>query len=69
MARASATVKFLDEQSQTLKVSARKVLGIEELEGQIVVVRGQAQRDDAGNLIVVAEQLHVRPKKTESEQP
>ena len=69
MARASAMIKFLDEQQQTLKIDARKLLGVPNLEGQIVVVGGRAKRDDAGNLTVTASQFYVRPKPPESEKP
>ena len=62
-------IKFLDEQEQTLKIDARKLLGVPDLEGHIVVIRGNAKRDEAGNLTVVASQLYVRPKPAESEKP
>jgi hypothetical protein len=62
-------IKFLDEQGQTLKIDARKLLSAPNLEGQIVVVRGKAKRDDAGNLTVLASQFHLRSKASESEKP
>jgi hypothetical protein len=62
-------IKFLDEQEQTLKIDARKLLSIPKLEGQIVVIRGKAKRDEAGNLTVVASHVYVRPKQSESEKP
>jgi hypothetical protein len=61
-------IKFVDDQEQTLKVDARKLVGVEALEGKIVVIRGQAKRDEAGNLTVLGSQIHVRPK-AESEKP
>lgn len=69
MARASATIKFQDDNAKTLPVSARQVLGTSDLEGQIIVVRGQARRDDQGNLIVVANELYFRPKAPEGGKP
>ena len=40
---------------------ARKLLGVKEL--QTVVVRGRAKRDEAGNVIVLADGLHVRSER------
>lgn len=54
-----ATVKVVDGQGQTVAVDARQLLGLKEL--QTVVVRGQAKRDDQGNLTVLADGLFVRP--------
>jgi hypothetical protein len=62
-------IKFVDEQDQTLKIDARKLLGVPHLEGQIVVIRGRAKRDEAGNLTVVASKYFVRPKGQESKPP
>lgn len=62
-------IKFQDDQEKTLPVDARKLFGIAALEGRIVVIRGRAKRDDAGNLTVVGNQLYVRPKEVRSEQP
>jgi hypothetical protein len=62
-------IKFLDQQEQTLKIDARKLLRVPNLEGQIVVVGGRAKRDDAGNLTVTGSQFYVRPKPPESEKP
>lgn len=55
----TALVKFVDEAGRPLKADARKLLNVKEL--QTVVVRGKAQRDDAGNLTVLATGLFVRP--------
>jgi hypothetical protein len=54
-----ATIKFVDGQGKTLSTDARKLLGVKEL--QIVVVKGKAKRDDAGNLTVVATGLFAKP--------
>ena len=60
-------IKFVDEQEQTLNVDARKFVGVSDLEGQIVVIRGRAKRDESGNLTIVASQFYVRPKGPESD--
>jgi hypothetical protein len=59
--RATALVKFVDEDGKTLKQDARALLGVEPL--QTVVVRGKAKRDADGNLTVLASALYVRGKK------
>ena len=55
---ATALVKFVDEKGQILNVGARDLLNVAEL--NTVVVTGKAQRDDAGNLTVLASGLFVR---------
>jgi len=55
---ATALVKIVDEQGQLLRTDARQLLDLAEL--QTVVVRGTAQRDDAGNLTVLASRIFVR---------
>ena len=52
-------VKFVDENGKSVETDARELLGVKEL--QTVVVTGKAQRDDAGNLTVLASGLFVRP--------
>ncbi|HMF15206.1 MAG TPA: hypothetical protein VKE94_22985 [Gemmataceae bacterium] len=59
--RATALVKFVDENGKTLKKDARELLGVEAL--QTVVVRGKAKRDADGNLTILASALHARGKK------
>lgn len=54
----SATVKFVDASGAPLQEDARKLLGVKELNE--VVVQGKADRDDAGNLVVLAEKVYVR---------
>ena len=56
--RATALVKFVDDQNNVVAVDARQLLNVTEL--NTVVVRGKAQRDDAGNLTVLADGLYVR---------
>lgn len=62
LANARASVKFVNQQGQTVATDARQLLGVKEL--QTVVVKGKAKRDDAGNLTVVASGIFVKPAKT-----
>jgi hypothetical protein len=55
---ASTMVKFVDDQGQPLKVDARKLLGVKDM--QSVVVRGLAKRDEAGNTSIVADGIFLR---------
>jgi hypothetical protein len=55
---ATALVKVVDESGELIKTDARKLLHLKELE--TVVVHGKAQRDDAGNLTVLADGIYVR---------
>ena len=55
---ATAVVKFVDADGKIIKEDARKLLGLTEL--QTVVVRGAAERDDEGNLTILADGLFVR---------
>jgi hypothetical protein len=59
LAESKATIKFVDEAGETLATDARQLLGIKEL--QHVTIRGQAKRDEAGNLTVLATALYVKP--------
>ena len=62
LAKSKATIKFVDEAGKTLGVDARQLLIASNLkELQTVVVKGQAKRDEAGNLTVLASGLFVRP--------
>ena len=54
----TALVTFVDADGRPLKADARKLLNLKEL--QTVVVRGKAERDEAGNLTVLASGLFVR---------
>jgi len=58
----TAFVKFVDDDGRPLKADARELLSLKEL--QTVVVRGKAQRDEAGNLTVLANGLFVRETST-----
>lgn len=61
LAKATALIKVVGDDGQTRTDDARSLLGLTEL--QTVVVRGQAKRDDAGNLTVALKSLYVRPEK------
>jgi len=54
-----ALVRVVDADGQTIAVDSRQLLGIEA--SQVVVVRGKARRDTAGNLSILAHGVFVRP--------
>jgi hypothetical protein len=56
-----ATIKIVDEAGQTVPQDAKSLLGLKELAR--VTIRGQAKRDEAGNLVVLAKQIHIAPEK------
>lgn len=53
----TALVKIVDEQGNPVQADARELLHVTELSR--VVVKGKAQRDDAGNLTVLATGIYV----------
>ncbi|TWT61308.1 hypothetical protein [Rubinisphaera italica] len=53
-----ATVKVVNTEGKPVSEDARKLLGVKEL--NMVVVHGTAQRDDDGNLSVLADQIYVK---------
>ena len=53
----TALIKVVGEDGNLVKADARKLLGVKEL--STVVVRGKAQRDDTGNLTVLATGIYV----------
>ena len=55
-----ATVKVVDDAGSPVGSDARSLLNVEEL--STVVVQGKAQRDEQGNLSVLASKVYVRPK-------
>lgn len=55
-----ATIKVVDEQGKPVAQDARTLLDVKEL--STVVIEGTAQRDDEGNLSVLAKQVFVRSK-------
>ncbi len=61
LAKAMATIKFVDEAGHTIATDSREFLGLKEL--QTVVVRGTAKRDADGNLTVIATGVYRRPEK------
>lgn len=55
---ASALIKVVDPQGEVVSMDARKLLAVRD--GQLVVVKGQGQIDDLGNLVVAARAIYVR---------
>ncbi len=55
---ATALVKVVDQHGDLVKTDAKQLLNVEEL--STVVVQGKAQRDDAGNLTVLASGVFVK---------
>ena len=53
-----AMVKVVDDSGTVVSSDARKLLGVREL--SLVVVEGKAQRDDAGNLTLLAKQVYLK---------
>lgn len=53
-----ALIKLVDSEGNLVGQDARELLGLGEL--QTVVVHGKAQRDEAGNLTVLADGIYVR---------
>jgi len=56
--QSKATVKIVDEAGETVPTDARELLGVKEL--ATVTIRGQAKRDEAGNLTVLAKGVYVK---------
>lgn len=57
-----AMIKFVDDNDRTIAADAKEFFGIGELEGKVLVIRGQAVRDEAGNLTIHASGLYPRPQ-------
>ena len=55
---ATALVKVVDERGELVKADAKTLLNVKEL--STVVVQGKAQRDDVGNLTVLASGVFVK---------
>ena len=53
----TALIKVVGQDGDLVKTDARQLLGVKEL--STVVVKGKAQRDDTGNLIVLATGVYV----------
>ena len=56
----TALIKVVDEDGSLVKADAKGLLGVKEL--STVIVKGKAQRDDAGNLTVLATGVFVEKK-------
>ena len=54
----TALVKLVDENGNLVRADARELLKVKEL--STVIVKGKAQRDDAGNLTVLASGVYVK---------
>lgn len=57
----SALVKVVDDGGNPVSQDARELLGVKEL--AMVVVQGKAQRDDQGNLTVLANKVFIKENK------
>lgn len=57
---ATALVKVVDESGALVKADAKQLLAVQEL--STLVIQGKAQRDDAGNLTVLASGIFVKKK-------
>jgi hypothetical protein len=62
--KANLLVKFVGDDGRVVATDARALLGVSEL--QTVYVRGKAQRDEAGNLTVLASNIYVAPASAAS---
>lgn len=60
LGKSRTLVKIVDDSGELVPVSAQKLVKVKEL--QTVVVKGQAKRDDDGNLTVFATGLFVKSK-------
>jgi hypothetical protein len=57
---ATALVKVVDEQGKLVKEDARQLLGVKEL--ATVVIEGKAERDQTGNLTILATHVFIKQK-------
>ena len=55
---AMALVKFVDDSGSIVKADAKELLGVKEL--STIVVKGEAKRDEAGNLTILASGVFVK---------
>lgn len=58
LAESTTVVKFVDEQGKTVPVDSRQLLGIKEEE--TIVVQGIANRDEAGNVALMASGIYIK---------
>jgi len=55
---AMALVKFVDDSGSIVKANAKELLGVKEL--STIVVKGEAKRDESGNLTILASGVFVK---------
>ena len=60
LAKATVLVKIIDESDDLVAMDARELLGVQEL--QTVIIQGKIERDEAGNVVVLAGGLYVDPR-------
>jgi hypothetical protein len=58
LAKGMLLVKVVNEEGQTVPTDAKTLLGVKEL--STVIVQGKAERDDAGNLTLLAKKVYVK---------
>ena len=56
----TALIKIVDDRGELVKTDARQLLDVKEL--STVVIKGSAQRDDAGNLTILASGVYLKKK-------
>ena len=58
LVKGKTLIKLVGDDGQPVATDARELLGVKELD--TLVVQGQAQRDDSGNLTILASKIFVR---------
>lgn len=59
LVKGKTLIKLVGDDGKPVATDARELLGVKELD--TLVVQGQAQRDDSGNLTILASKIFVRP--------
>ncbi len=59
LVKGKTLIKFVGEDGKPVATDARELLGVKELD--TLVVQGKVQRDDSGNLTILASKVFVRP--------
>ncbi len=62
LVKGKTLIKLVGDDGQPVATDARELLGVKELD--TLVVQGKAQRDDSGNLTILASKIFVRPAGT-----
>ncbi len=62
LVKGKTLIKLVGDDGQPVATDARQLLGVKELD--TLVVQGKAQRDDSGNLTILASKIFVRPAGT-----